>query len=100
MVASAPRQRERPWLAASDRGVPATLEPYPRETLVDVLDQTARERPDHPAVLFKRAIIFRFFFRTLAPLGREGRAVTELHAGAHENGGGEKNEKEAADASI
>src|SRR5688572_14661011 len=57
MVASAPRQRERPWLAAYDPGVPATLEPYPRETLVDVVDRTARERPDHPAILFKGATI-------------------------------------------
>ena len=57
MVASAPRRRERPWLAAYDRGVPATLEPYPRETLVDVVDRTARERPDHPAILFKGATI-------------------------------------------
>lgn len=53
MVASAPRQRERPWLAACDRGVPATLEPYPRETLVDVVDRTTCARRDHPTVLFK-----------------------------------------------
>jgi hypothetical protein len=44
MVASAPRQREGPWLAAYDPGVPTTLEPYPRETLVEVPPAVGRRR--------------------------------------------------------
>ncbi len=46
---------ERPWLSSYDAGVPATLAPYPEATLLDLVARTARERPDHPAVLFKGA---------------------------------------------
>ncbi len=46
---------ERPWLAHYDEGVPASLVPYPDTTLVDSLRAAARERPDHPALLFKGA---------------------------------------------
>src|SRR5438093_13785189 len=46
---------ERPWLAHYDDGVPATLAPYSEQTLVDVVRETAAERPRHPAVLFKGA---------------------------------------------
>lgn len=42
-----------PWLQSYDAGVPHSLHPYPDRTLVDVLRETARERPDHPALLFK-----------------------------------------------
>jgi long-chain acyl-CoA synthetase len=45
----------KPWLKSYDRDVPATLAPYPNRTLVDALCDTAAERPDHPAVLFKGA---------------------------------------------
>lgn len=44
-----------PWLAHYDPGVPASLEPYPRKTLVDYLADAARERPADPAVQFKGA---------------------------------------------
>ena len=44
-----------PWLAHYDAGVPPTLAPYPRRTLVDYVSGTARNRPGHPALLFKGA---------------------------------------------
>ena len=43
----------RPWLAHYDPGVPTTLARYPERTLVDVVRDTAAERPGHPALLFK-----------------------------------------------
>jgi len=43
----------RPWLAHYDPGVPATLGEYPRRTLLDYIDDGVRERPGHPALLFK-----------------------------------------------
>jgi long-chain acyl-CoA synthetase len=42
-----------PWLAHYDPGVPHTLEPYPRQTILDYVSEAARARPDHPALLFK-----------------------------------------------
>jgi len=47
------RVEGRPWLAQYDPGVPGTLTPYPRRTLVDVVRETAALRPGHPALLFK-----------------------------------------------
>jgi long-chain acyl-CoA synthetase len=44
---------EFPWLAHYDPGVPRSLEPYPARTLLDYVDDTARERPEHAAFLFK-----------------------------------------------
>jgi long-chain acyl-CoA synthetase len=41
--------------AVYDAGVPPTLHPYPACTLLDVVRDTARERPNHPALLFKGA---------------------------------------------
>ena len=42
-----------PWIAHYDAGVPATLGPYPSRTLLDYVSDGARERPNHPALLFK-----------------------------------------------
>jgi long-chain acyl-CoA synthetase len=42
-----------PWLAHYDAGVPQTLAPYPHRTLLDYLADSVRERPEHPAFLFK-----------------------------------------------
>ena len=42
-----------PWLSHYDEGVPKTLRPYPERTLLDYIADTAREHPDHPALLFK-----------------------------------------------
>jgi long-chain acyl-CoA synthetase len=44
---------ERRWLKHYDKGVLRSLEPYPRHTLLDYVADTARQRPDHPAMLFK-----------------------------------------------
>lgn len=41
------------WLRHYDAGVPASLHPYPPRTIFDFLRDAARERPDHPAVIFK-----------------------------------------------
>jgi long-chain acyl-CoA synthetase len=43
------------WLKHYDEGIPHTLQPYPEHTLLDVVRDTARQRPDHPALLFKGA---------------------------------------------
>jgi long-chain acyl-CoA synthetase len=46
----------RVWLANYDPGVPATLAPYPDETLVDLVRQRPHERPGAPAVRFEGAV--------------------------------------------
>ena len=43
----------KPWLAHYDPGVPHTLQPYPRITLLDHVRETAEQRPDHTALMFK-----------------------------------------------
>jgi len=47
----------RPWVHHYDKGVPPTLEPYPEQTLVDVLRRRATECPDQQALLFKGSVI-------------------------------------------
>jgi long-chain acyl-CoA synthetase len=42
-----------PWLKHYDEGVPYTLQPYPELTLIDIVAESAAQRPDHPALLFK-----------------------------------------------
>ena len=44
---------EYPWLKHYDEGVPYSLQPYPEQTLLDVVSDTARQRPDHTALIFK-----------------------------------------------
>jgi len=44
---------ERPWFKSYDPGLPHTLQPYPERTLLDVIDDTLRERPEHTALIFK-----------------------------------------------
>ena len=46
-----------PWLQHYDEGVPASLQPYPDTTLVDAVAEAARQRPDHPALLFKGTVV-------------------------------------------
>jgi long-chain acyl-CoA synthetase len=41
-----------PWIAHYERGVPATLAPYPRTTLLDCVAERAARRPDHVALDF------------------------------------------------
>lgn len=43
----------KPWTQHYDAGVPETLTPYPSHTLLDVVADTARQRPNHLALLFK-----------------------------------------------
>lgn len=43
------------WTRVYDEGVPPTLQPYPDKTLVDLIRETAEERPDHPALRFMGA---------------------------------------------
>ena len=46
---------ERPWFKSYDPTLPRTLRPYPEKTILDVIGETVRERPDHPALIFKGA---------------------------------------------
>ena len=41
------------WLDNYDAGVPRSLAPYPDRTLLNYLSETAEQRPQHPALLFK-----------------------------------------------
>lgn len=43
----------KPWLKFYDPGLPHTLQPYPNKTLLDVLDDTVHQRPQHEAMIFK-----------------------------------------------
>jgi long-chain acyl-CoA synthetase len=42
-----------PWLKHYDAGVPHTLQPYPDITVLDVLADTLKQRPEHPLVIFQ-----------------------------------------------
>jgi long-chain acyl-CoA synthetase len=44
---------QHPWLKNYDEGVPYSLEPYPKRTLLDILSDTVRQRPNHTALIFK-----------------------------------------------
>lgn len=50
-----PTETERPWLKHYEPGLPPTLRPYPDCTLLDVMADTVRDRPDHTALIFKGA---------------------------------------------
>ena len=43
----------KPWLNNYDRGVPATLQPYLQQTMIDVVRETVSLRPNHMALYFK-----------------------------------------------
>jgi hypothetical protein len=45
----------KPWLAHYDEGVPPSLAPYPRRTLLSYISDTAAARPGHPAAIFHGA---------------------------------------------
>ncbi len=47
----------KPWIRHYDKGVPHTLHPYPKQTLVDVLRRSAVEQPEYPAMYFKGAAL-------------------------------------------
>lgn len=42
-----------PWFKHYDKGVPYSLAPYPQCTLLDCVTNSFRQRPNHPALLFK-----------------------------------------------
>lgn len=44
---------DKPWLKQYEPGMPHTLRPYPERTLLDVMGDTVRERPEHTALIFK-----------------------------------------------
>ena len=44
---------EKPWLKHYEPGLPHSLRPYPECTLLDVMSDTVRQRPDHTALIFK-----------------------------------------------
>ncbi len=48
---------QKPWLKNYDKGVRPSLKPYPQKTLVDVVHESAQERPNHPALWFKGATV-------------------------------------------
>jgi long-chain acyl-CoA synthetase len=50
-----PQMAAYPWLAHYDPDVPKTLAPYPDKTLLDYLDDLARDHTSKPALLFKGA---------------------------------------------
>jgi long-chain acyl-CoA synthetase len=64
-----------PWFRHYDEGVPKTLRPYPERTLLDYIEDAAREHPNHPALLFKGSII------TYAELERLSMAFAAALAG-------------------
>ena len=47
----------KPWLKHYDEGVPHSLQPYPQKTLLDIVKETTSLRPNHPALLFKGAVM-------------------------------------------
>jgi long-chain acyl-CoA synthetase len=51
------KMTEKPWLKHYDGGVPHSLRPYPQKTLLDIVRETTSQRPNHPALLFKGAVM-------------------------------------------
>jgi long-chain acyl-CoA synthetase len=43
----------RSWFKHYDQGVPHTLAPYPDRTLIDVISESASQKPNHAALLFQ-----------------------------------------------
>ncbi len=41
------------WLHCYDEGVPHSLQPYPNRTLLDIIAETEKQRPNHTALYFK-----------------------------------------------
>jgi long-chain acyl-CoA synthetase len=41
------------WYKSYDPGVPRSLEPYPRKTILDVILEAKNERPDYPMLIFQ-----------------------------------------------
>src|SRR6266487_3413666 len=45
--------KNRSWFKHYDQGVPHTLAPYPDRTLIDVISESASQKPSHAALLFQ-----------------------------------------------
>ena len=45
--------KDYPWLKHYEAGVPHTLQPYPDITVLDVLADTLKQRPEHPLAIFQ-----------------------------------------------
>ncbi|MEZ4771167.1 MAG: long-chain fatty acid--CoA ligase [Caldilineales bacterium] len=43
----------KPWLHNYDEGLPRTLQPYPSKTLIDVMQETVKDRPYQTAMIYK-----------------------------------------------
>jgi long-chain acyl-CoA synthetase len=41
------------WYKSYDPGVPRTLQPYPKKTILDVVEEARKERPDYPMLIFQ-----------------------------------------------
>ena len=41
------------WYKSYDPGVPRSLEPYPRKTIMDFIKEAEKERPDYPMLIFQ-----------------------------------------------
>ena len=48
---------EYPWLKNYDKGVPATLQPYPAKTMIEIVDESARAKPYRAMLYFKGATV-------------------------------------------
>jgi long-chain acyl-CoA synthetase len=57
--------KEYPWFKCYDAHVPRSLEPYPRYTAVDLLDNAVRLNPDHSMLIYQHR---RFSWKTIAEL--------------------------------
>jgi long-chain acyl-CoA synthetase len=55
-----------PWLKMYDKSVPYSLEPYPEQTLLDIVSETVRLRPDHTALIFKGRCLSYFELENLS----------------------------------
>jgi long-chain acyl-CoA synthetase len=44
---------EKPWFKSYDPGMPHTLQPYPKQTLLEAVRETVQLRPEHTALIFK-----------------------------------------------
>jgi long-chain acyl-CoA synthetase len=45
--------KEYPWVKHYEAGVPHALQPYPDITVLDVLADTLKQRPEHPLAIFQ-----------------------------------------------
>ena len=46
--------KDYPWLKSYDSGVPRTMEPYPNVTVMDLLAEYTKERPEFPVAIFMK----------------------------------------------